>query len=475
MSTSLDHAYEMISNKWDTDIIPTLEKYIKIPNQSIMFDPDWKKNGHMDKAAALLKSWCEAQNIDGMKVELIEKPGKTPVLFIEIPGQSDKTILLYGHMDKQPEMRGWDEDLGPWKPVIKDDKLYGRGGADDGYSTFCALNAIETLHALKIPHARCVILIEASEESGSPDLPDYLSDLAPRIGTPDLIICLDSGCGNYHQLWSTTSLRGLINGTLKIAVLTEGVHSGYGSGVIPSIFMVLRQLLERIENAKTGDILLQDLQVNIPKERMEQAKKAAEFIGEALWSEIPFAGNTQPVSHDVSENIINRTWKPALSVVGMNNLPPTQNAGNVTLPDMELKLSMRLPPTCDVEKASKALKKALESDPPFGAVVSLDIPEGNAGWEAPPLAEWLKIANENASQLFFKNPAAYVGEGGSIPFMGMLGKMFPQAQFLITGVLGPKSNAHGPNEFLHIPMAKKLTGCVAHVIAQHFEQTNKSE
>lgn len=459
----------LINQKWDEDIIPTLQDYIRIPNKSPMFDAEWKKNGFMDKAAQLIKSWCEKQNISGMIIELIEKAGKTPLLFIDIPGSSEKTVLLYGHMDKQPEMRGWNENLGPWEPVIQGDKLYGRGGADDGYSTFCALTAIASLQALNIPHARCVIIIEASEESGSPDLPDYLNDLTPKIGTPDLIICLDSGCGNYEQLWGTTSLRGLVGGTLKIAVLTEGVHSGYGSGVIPSTFMVLRQLLDRLENPKTGDILLPELHVDIPAERVEQAKKAAEYIGTALWSEIPFAGETQPITSDLTQNILNRSWRPALSIVGANNLPPTQNAGNVTLPDIELKLSFRLPPTCDLETATKALKNTLEKNPPFGAHVEFHLTEANAGWQAPALEEWLKKANDEASQRYFKKPAAYIGEGGSIPFMGMLGKLFPKAQFLITGVLGPKSNAHGPNEFLHIPMAKKLTACVAYVIAKQAE------
>lgn len=468
MSTNWNRAYEIISEKWDRDIIPTLQNYIKIPNKSPMFDPDWKKNGYMDKAAELIRSWCEKQNIAGIKIELLEKAGKTPLLFIDIPGASDKTILLYGHMDKQPEMRGWAENLGPWTPVIQDEKLYGRGGADDGYSTFCALNAIETLQALKIPHARCVVIIEASEESGSVDLPDYLQDFREKIGSPDLIICLDSGCGNYEQLWGTSSLRGLIGGILSISVLTEGVHSGLGSGLIPSTFMVLRQLLNRIEDAQTGEILLKDLQVEIPKERIQEAEKAAEFLDEILWSEIPFFGKTQPVTDNPREAILNRSWRPALSIVGANNIPLTKNAGNVTLPDLELKLSMRIPPTLNAENAKIALKNCLEKNPPFGAEVRFETEEAACGWEAPKLAEWLKIANEEASQQFFKKPAGYIGEGGSIPFMGMLGKMFPQAQFLITGLLGPKSNAHGPNEFLHIPMAKKLTSCIAYVIAKHF-------
>lgn len=461
-------AYPQIEKKWDEDIIPLLEEYISIPNKSPMFDADWEKNGYMAKAMDLIKNWCEKQPIKDMSIELIQDEGRTPLMLIDIPGQGDDSILLYGHMDKQPEMVGWDEDLGPWKPVIKDNKLYGRGGADDGYSAFCALTAIATLQQENIPHSRCVLLIEASEESGSCDLPHYLQELKPRIGTPSLVITLDSDCGNYEQMWSTTSLRGLAGGELTVEMLSEGIHSGFGSGTVPSTFSVLRKLLDRIENTSTGDVIVEELHTDIPKQRLEQAQAAAAALGTAFYTELPFVGNAQPVSTDVCELILNRTWRPALSVVGLDGLPPLANAGNVTVPKLTVKLSMRLPPVVDAESAATALKNTLETNPPFGANVTFHCEEAATGWHAPDLAPWLEKANEIASQLFYEKPAAYLGGGGSIPFMGMLGDMFPQAQFLITGVLGPKSNAHGPNEFLHIPMVKKLTGAVAAVIAEEF-------
>lgn len=464
----LKKAFPTIEKHWDDNIIPTLCDYIKIPNKSVMFDKNWEANGYMAKAMQLIVDWCHANPIKDMKLEVLSEKGRTPLLFIEIPGQTDDTVLLYGHMDKQPEMRGWAEGKGPWEPVIENGKLYGRGGADDGYSTFAAMTAISMLQQNNIPHARCIIFIEASEESGSIDLDHYLAQLKTRIGTPSLIVCLDSGAGNYEQLWGTTSLRGVIGGELSIDVLNKGMHSGIGSGVVPSVFSVLQSLIGRIADANTGDITLKQLHVEIPKERITQAKETAATLDKTFLDGYDFAGNTQPVNSNITELLLNRTWRPALSVTGIDGMPKIENAGNVTLPKLSAKLSLRIPPTLNPETTHNILKEIFENSPPFNATVKYTPLENGPGWNAPAMEDWLKQANEEASQLFFNKSAAYFGEGGSIPFMGLLGDMFPKAQFLITGVLGPLSNAHGPNEFLHIDFVKKITGCIAYVLAAHF-------
>lgn len=462
--------FNYIDQLWDKSITPTLMEYIKIPNKSPQFDKEWEAHGYMDQAVKLIADWCRENAVSGMMLDVVQLEGRTPVILMEIPGQSDDTILLYGHLDKQPEMTGWDEDLHPWKPVLKGNKLYGRGAADDGYAAFASLAAIKSLQEQNIPHARCVVLIEACEESGSYDLPYYIDALQDRIGNPSLIICLDSGCGNYDQLWLTTSLRGLVGGTLTIDVLKQGIHSGSGSGIAPSCFRILRQLINRIENEKTGDVILSDLQVTIPNERLNQAAQAASVLGDAVFDDLPFVDGVKPESTSVAELILRRTWKPALSVIGCDGMPAIENAGNVTLPKLSVKLSMRLPPTCDPAKAADAIKQAVETNPPHDAKVSYEVSDMGPGWNAPATAEWLNNAINHASLNYFGKEAVCMGEGGSIPFMGMLGKKFPQAQFMITGVLGPESNAHGPNEFLHIPTGKKLTACVAEVIAKHFDR-----
>ena len=462
-------ARKQIDQTFDDSIVPTLVEYIGIPNKSPMFDAEWKQHGHMDRAVKLLADWARAHLPDGATLEVIELEGRTPVIFMEVPGTTREgdTVLLYGHLDKQPEMTGWDEGLGPWTPVRRGDRLYGRGGADDGYAIFASLTAVNVLREQQVPHARCAILIEACEESGSFDLPAYIEHLAPRIGTPSLVVCLDSGCGNYDQLWCTTSLRGMVIGTLEVSLLREGVHSGDGSGVVASSFRVARLLVERLEEAHSGAIKGTELYAEIPRGRIEQAARAADVLGDEMWSKFPLQEGVHPVTPDGAELILNRTWRPALAVTGADGFPPIGSAGNVLRPSTSLKLSLRLPPTLDAQAAAAYVKELLERDPPYGARVTFTSGTPNAGWNAPALAPWLDAALESASATFFERPPVFMGEGGSIPFMGMLGKRFPEAQFFITGVLGPGSNAHGPNEFLDIPMAKKLTACVADVIARH--------
>ena len=460
-----DQIRGIVDSTWSSSIVPALEQYIRIPNQSPLFDPDWKRNGHMHRAVALARTWVEQQGIEGLTIEVHEIGDRTPLIYMEIAGDDSSTVLMYGHLDKQPAMVGWEDGLGPWTPVIRDGKLYGRGGADDGYAIFATIASIKTLQQQKVPHARIVVMIECCEESGSVDLPAYIDLLAGRIGTPRLVICLDSGCGNYEQLWMTTSLRGSIVGNLNVEVLTEGVHSGDASGIVPSSFRIIRMLLDRLEDAKTGTIIPKWLHVEVPKDRLEEAKATAKVLGDEVWSKFPFIGDMQPVSKDPLELLLNRTWRPALSYIGQAGMPDLVQGGNVLRPKTSIKLSLRIPPSLDGSDIDKKMKELLESDPPYGAKVSFEPEKGGGGWVAPTIAPWLEKSVENASQTYFGKGAMTFGEGGSIPFMGMLGARFPTAQFLITGVLGPHSNAHGPNEFLDIEYAKKLTACVAQVLS----------
>jgi acetylornithine deacetylase/succinyl-diaminopimelate desuccinylase-like protein len=465
-TTRLQH---FVDSFWDDSILPSITEYIRIPNKSPAFDPQWVEHGYMEQAVTLMEAWARQQlaAFPGATLEVFRLPDRTPLLLMDLPGDSDDTVLLYGHLDKQPEMKGWSEGLGPWQPVLKGDKLYGRGGADDGYAIYACLCALQALKEQNLPRARCVVMIEACEESGSYDLPWYVDHLKDRIGNPSLVVCLDSGCGDYDRLWLTTSLRGIAAGTLTVRVLTEGVHSGDASGIVPSSFRLTRAILSRLEDETTGAIKLQDLYVQIPPQRIEQAKQAAEVLGDSVYTKFPFAGATRPMADERADMVLNRTWRPQLAVVGMDGYPTPQDAGNVLLPFSTTKLSLRLPPTLEAKAAMESVKQALEADPPYGATVEFDGKDGQSGWHAPALAPWLETAVAQASQEAFGKPAAYMGEGGSIPFMGMLGEKFPDTQFVITGVLGPHSNAHGPNEFLHIPTGKRVTAAVAQLIVAH--------
>jgi acetylornithine deacetylase/succinyl-diaminopimelate desuccinylase-like protein len=470
---------QFINELWDRSIVPELVEYIKIPNKSPAFDADWQQHGYMEEAVSLIERWCRKHALPDMSIEVLRLEGRTPLIFMQVPARGNHddddaqdsgsgAVLLYGHLDKQPEMQGWRDGFGPWIPVIEGERLYGRGGADDGYAAFASLAAIHALAEQGIPHCRCVIIIEACEESGSYDLPFYIDALAPRIGNPDLVICLDSGCGNYDQLWCTTSLRGMAAGDLSVEVLSEGVHSGDAGGIVPSSFRLLRQLLSRLEDETDGRILDARFHVDIPEQRRVQAGNAAQVLGDNVYKRFPFLDGTGPAPDQGAEMILNRTWSPALEITGAAGIPSLEDAGNVARPMTAVRASLRLPPTCDAEQASLALQELLEADPPHGAHVRFRAEMAADGWNAPPLSDWLEASLDAASKDYFGRDAVYMGEGGTIPFMGMLGEKFPESEFLITGVLGPGSNAHGPNEFLDIPTGKKVTCCVARVLRDHY-------
>jgi acetylornithine deacetylase/succinyl-diaminopimelate desuccinylase-like protein len=462
-----------VDNLWNDAIVPELIEYVRIPNKSPAFDREWREHGYMDQVVARFEEWARRHPLKGMKFEVMRVDKRTPLIFIDIPGASDECVLLYGHLDKQPEMTGWRDGLGPWQPALEGDRLYGRGAADDGYSMFACLAAIGALQAALVPHARCVVIIEACEESGSFDLRHHIEHLGDRIGRPSLVVGLDSGCGNYDQLWCTTSLRGLAGGTLKVEVLTEGIHSG-ATGIVPDSFRIVRRLLNRIEDETTGRVLVPEYHVPIPPARVAEARTAAAILGSSVHEEFPFVAGAGPATDDLAELILNRDWRPALAIIGADGLPTIGNAGNVLRPMTALKLSLRIPPGCDPKRANQSMKEILEKDPPHGAKVTFSSDWGAAGWNAPELAPWLGKSLEAASQRWFGKPTVYMGLGGTIPFMSMLGEKFPEAQFLITGVLGPHANAHGPNEFLDIAYARKLTCCVADVIADHFKRTTQT-
>jgi acetylornithine deacetylase/succinyl-diaminopimelate desuccinylase-like protein len=463
---------------WDERIVPTLTDYIAVPAKSPMFDANWAQHGYLDRVVRDAAAWVEGRKLPGLKLEVVRLEGRTPVIFFELPASgsaSKDTVLLYGHLDKQPEFNGWRPGLGPWTPKYEDGLLYGRGGADDGYAVYAAITALEALQAQGLPHPRCVGVIETCEESGSSDLPLYIDTLKPRLGNVGLVVCLDSGAGNYDQLWLTTSLRGMVSGVLKVEILTEGVHSGDSSGVVPSSFRILRHVLDRLEDSATGRLLPPVFHCEIPGSRVEQTRATAQLLKDEVWKRFPWScgadgGATLPTTTDPVEALLNRTWRPTLSVTGAEGFPELGNAGNVLRPYTAFKLSLRLPPLVDGNEASLKLKTLLEDNAPYNARVTFH-PDGRAGelgatgWNAPDLAPWLETALNRASTAQFGAPVGYIGQGGTIPLMSMLQKGFPAAQMMVCGVLGPKSNAHGPNEFLHVPYGKRLTAAVAQVIA----------
>ncbi|WCM93132.1 M20 family metallopeptidase [Acidovorax sp. NCPPB 2350] len=468
-------ALEHIGRQWDGDILRQLTEYIAIPAKSPGFAPDWEQQGLLDTVVRNAAAWVEAQKVPGLRLEILRLPGRTPVLFFEVEAtraRSEQTVLMYGHLDKQPEFDGWRKDLGPWTPKYEDGKLYGRGSADDGYAVYASIAAVQEIQRQGVQHPRIVGLIETCEESGSRDLLPYIDLLRPRLGDVALVICLDSGAGNYDQLWLTTSLRGMVSGTLKVQILTEGVHSGDASGLVPSSFRIMRQVLDRLEDSATGRLLPASFHCEVPPERLAQARATAAILGDEITRRFPWAhydcgGSTAfalPTTADPVQALVNRTWTPTLSVTGAEGLPALRDAGNVLRPYTAFKLSLRLPPLVDAAQSVQTLKALLEDNAPYQARVTFEPGSAASGWNAPAIEPWFETALNAASQAHFGAPCGYIGQGGTIPLMNMLSRGFPTAQMMVCGVLGPRSNAHGPNEFLHVPYAKKLTAAVAQVV-----------
>jgi acetylornithine deacetylase/succinyl-diaminopimelate desuccinylase-like protein len=460
-----------VDKLWEDEVLGALSSYVSLRCVSPDFDPDWAANGEIGRAARLLAEWAASRPIPGCVVEVAQLGGLTPVIIVDVPAARDSrtglVTLLYGHFDKQPPLGSWRDGLDPFVAVREGDRLFGRGTADDGYSLFAAVGALEALAATGAPHGRCVLLMESSEESGSAHLRPYLEKVATRLGPegPGLVICLDSGCATYDRLWYTTSLRGSFSATVRVDVLSEGIHSGLGGGLVPSSFRLLRRLLSRLEDEASGDILVPELHAEVPARYREAAEAITSELGESAIGEFPTVDTLELPGKNAAERLLRRTWMPALSVTGMDGIPSVTKGGNVLLPFTTAKLSLRLPPPVDPELAAGAVVRALSVDPPEGAKVTVEVSSLSPGFVAPTRSEWLAGAVDDASEAFFGKRAGAMSEGGTIPFLSELASLFPEAQFLVTGVLGPSSNAHGPNEMLDIAMARRLTAAVASVLA----------
>lgn len=462
---------ETVSNQFDSLIVPTLIDYIRIPNKSPHFDPDWKAHGYMDEAANLLLQSIDRFDVKGIEYRIVELPDRTPLIFAIVEPYLDGAgnVLLYGHLDKQPEFAGWRDDLGPWTPVLKGDRLYGRGGGDDGYAIFSALSAISALQRANEPHPRCVLLIEGCEESGSYDLPYYIDFLSEEIRTPDVVVTLDAEAGNYEQLWLTTSLRGMLMGTLRVDILTEGVHSGGAGGIVPSSFRLLRSILDRIEDPQSGT-LHSSLRTKIPDWVHHQSSAVAETLGSTVIDRYSWARRPDFADNEIPSLLTANSWEPSMATVGLGGAPQPADAGNTLRPYTEAKLVFRLPPNADAQACAHAIKHELELDPPNGAQISFEVDAAESGWHMDLPSVWIEESLNEASKSFFGGPMRYLGCGGTIPFMNMLGNRFRDCEYVVTGVLGPHSNAHGPNEFLHLPTTRNVTCCVAHVLATRARQ-----
>ncbi len=456
---------EEAKKDFDNEILPALEEFVRIDNLSPSFDPNWETNGKAEKAGMHLINWAKSQGIKGLKAELYKEPGKTHMVFIEIESQGiDKTILLYGHFDKQPALGEWAEGLYPNKPVLKDGLLYGRGASDDGYALFAFIESIKLIQNQNLKHGKIIITLESGEESGSADLVPLLISLKDRIGNPDLMVCMDSGCKDYSSFWLTTSLRGAANFELEIQCLKEDVHSGEGSGVAPDSFTILRMLLDRLEDSKTSKVIV-PINVEIPKYRIEDAKKLGDYLKEKTVNDlIKLEDGVKPLSEDYQEAILNNTWRPSITIIGLTGLPKAEGASNVLRKNLKATISIRLPPTLNCKDAEKVVIDTLTKNPPYNAKITAKCLVSMNGWAAKDMNPCLKKSFAESSKFLFGKDYYNCGEGGSIPFVSQLGELYPKCEILVTGVLGPNSNAHCTNECLNIDYTIKMIVALSHAI-----------
>ncbi len=466
MSVDLDRLMTRADELWEESIIPSLSELIKIEALSPSFEPEWKAKGELEEAIELFTKWVIDQQLEGMKYKIHRIGDRTPVLLVTVEGTGPGEVIFYSHLDKQPSRPDlWSDELHPLKAVRREPWLYGRGALDDGYGGYVCVTALKMLQEQGVPYPRSHFLIETCEESGSYDLLPYLDSLTEELGKPDLIVVLDSGGPDYEHIWVTEALRGLVAGNLSVKVSNEGVHSGMSGGVIPSSFRIQRMLLDRVEDSRTGKILVPEMHVNITDKVRKEAEKLGVLLGDEIWSQLPVVDSLRPQNEGVAEILLDMNWRPAMSVIGADGIPPTQTAGNVLRTHTDLKLSFRIPPGVPSEKIDFILKKTLESDPPYGSEVEY-IPDAAAdGFHAPAMDGKIADALSSASKHISGYPPMTTWVGGTIPFMAMMQKKYPTAQFFCTGTGGPGNNAHGPDEKLHIPSSKRLTAVLSATIA----------
>ncbi len=454
---------------WENETLEGLKKFISIKSLSPDFDKDWEEHGELLRSLKEAKAFAQSM-LPEIHIEILEAKGKTPLLFFEVAATGNSKdhgdVLFYGHMDKQPASDDWSNGRSAFNPSLEKDVLYGRGAADDGYSFYAAISIAKALEESGVNHPRLFGIFETAEESGSEDFPFWIAQLSERFTRVSLVLVLDAGCIDYKHLCITTNFRGVFGTTLKVSVLEHGVHSGTASGVVPDSFMIARSLLDRIEDSRTGKLLNNAFYAaEIPPARTRQIQEKAQVIC-GLENDFPWIDKPVMRTANTEEALLAQTWLPQLAVIGAGGLPAIGEGGNVLRSDTSLRLSIRLPPTVDPLVAQKDLEKTLLANPPFGAKVELLGTYSFKGWDAPAEADWFSQIVKDASIEVFDAPAIYSGEGGSLSIFDTLEAACPAAQFLLTGVLGPHSNAHGPDEALHLEYVENLCRALARIVSR---------
>lgn len=457
---------------WTGEHLAALSAFVAIPSVSPAFDSAWERSGALAAAVDLVADWfTDRTALPGVRAHRLRINGRTPLLIVDIPAfdpdQADgphRTVLAYGHLDVQPAGGGWTV-TDPFRPVVRESRLYGRGAGDDKYVPLAVVAALEALRAANQAHPQVILLLETSEESSSVDLPAHLAAHGGLLGQPDLIVCLDTFVPDTSRLWHSTSMRGIVVADLSVAVAREGLHSGLVGGVVPSSFRLLRALLDRIENSSTGACLLPSLHADVPAGHCDALRRQAERSRPPA-SGLPLLPGVRPLSGDPLAQLLAQSWEPSVAYVGMDGMPATGAAGSVLRASTTVRLSIRLPPTVRAIDAVAALRATLEADPPAGATVRLDVHGAEDGWSTT-VPEGLGVLLDEAGVAGYGARAAECGGGATIPPLGILARRFPEAAIVPLGLVTPSCNPHGPDEHIDLDSAERLTIALATLLASH--------
>ena len=447
-----------------------LKGIIRIPNLSPGYDKEYFTNGLVYQALHYMADWVKAQGLKNCNVRTFEEPNKEPLLLVDIGATTDKNVLpvlTYGHLDKMPHLdpAGWSEGLSATNPVVRNDKVYGRGTNDDCYEGFVVVTAVKYLEEHNIPHPRVIMLMETGEESGDEEIVRYLHKLRPELGDVGVVLVIDAEAEDYKTLWCCKSLRGVAMGVLTVEHLRQPCHSGMATGLVPDTFRICRMLLSRLEDEQTGEVKLKEAHVDIPEAARQQLHSIAQQLGESCVEIVDRLPGAQLLSTDLTQLLINKAWLPGLAVTGQDGLPVLEQGSNVIRTKTALKLSMRLPPGVDSKKFNLLMKQVLEADPPYGARVQYEIVDGGDGWYGKDFNEVTASSLSRASQAVFGQDPLFYGEGGSIPLCNLLEELWPNAEIIVTGAAGVDSNAHGFDESLNLPYTSKFTAVLTSFLA----------
>ena len=456
--------------------LPWTKKFVAVPNTSKAFDPEWETNGRLETACQLCIEYAQAIQIEGIELEMHKDPGVSPLLLGRVAPSKQVgsiRIVTYGHLDKQPyHSEEWEEGLHPTTPVEKNGYLYGRGAVDDGYNFFTVLAVLKAFQELRIPHDEFLLFYECNEESGCTDIAHYLNKLKEQIGAPDVMFCLDEGSVSNQMFSLSTSLRGALNFSLKVSVLEKSMHSGVASGIVPSSFRIARELLERIESGKTGE-MVPELQVPVPEQKLKEASANAKLNGSGIHTSLCMCKGVQPVTLNLEELYLNNVWKAQMEVIGQGGIPSLAQAGNVLRDHTELLVSLRTPPTLSCTAAFDTIKNILTSQVPYNAKVEVEMESFGDGWFSGHLSAALISTVDKHSMEVFGNPALLYGSGCTIPFIHLIQQQLPKTLLLVTGADLPDSGIHGPNERLDIEFLVRFAKTFACILVDLSKTINQ--